>query len=79
MPKKRDRKHSAKVSSKHTLNAKQHDWMKQEGLKQEVVTLHAPFFIVQPTVGGLSRYTNTMYANANGFGTYNSLGALVDD
>jgi len=53
MPKKRNRRpKSAKSSAKHALNSLQHEWMKQEGLKQEVVTLHAPFFIVQPEVGG---------------------------
>lgn len=77
MPK--TRKQYKKKLQKEVANKFQHDWMKQEGLKQEVVTLHAPFIIVQPFSSGVGYYSNTMYANANGFGTYNSVGSLVND
>eukprot|EP00494_Astrolonche_serrata_P015502 UN15653 len=53
--------------------------MKQEALKQEVVTLHSPFFLVQPRIGGTEMFSNTGYLNANGFATYNSIGTLVQD
>ena len=32
--------------------------MKQEGLKQEVVTLHAPFIIPGVNLGGVDMFTN---------------------
>jgi len=51
----------------------------KEGLKQEVVTLYQPYFIAQPRIGGVEMYSNTLYLNANGFSTYNALGALQAD
>jgi hypothetical protein len=53
--------------------------MKQQGLKQEVVTLHQPYIISQPTVFGLQAYSNTLFANVNGFNTYNAVGTLQSD
>jgi hypothetical protein len=44
-----------------------------------VVTLYQPFFIAQPRIGGVEMYSNTLYLNANGFSTYNGVGALQAD
>jgi hypothetical protein len=53
--------------------------MKQEGLKQEVVTLHAPFIIPGVNIGGVNMFTNTLQLNANGFNWYNATGTAIGD
>jgi len=54
-------------------------WIHQEGLKQEVVTLHDCFFTYQPTLGGVNMLNNISYLNANGFRQYSTSGALPAD